>query len=216
MKRCLDCGADRTADQCPACGLTSAAAELVVRRRLVRRTAFFLVGIIVFVAASQVFPALEIDAILIFAGLVFFFSLALGYWIDLRARKREEVEVIKRIYFGMIPVPWIFAGMLFLNGKLGYFASDSRFRRQSLGSSRRMVCRAAAAWWLRPGVALGGSNASRWIKMTTIASRGETTSLFRRRRGPLVFPGSTVYTARSRFDAACAASEMQALYPAPE
>ena len=118
MTRCLDCGADRTADQCPACGLTSAAAELVVRRRLVRRTAFFLVGIIVFVAASQVFPALELDAILIFAGLVFFFSLALGYWIDRRARKRQEVEVMKRIYFGMIPVPWIFAGMLFLNGKL--------------------------------------------------------------------------------------------------
>jgi hypothetical protein len=118
MTRCLDCGADRTADQCPACGLTSAAAELVVRRRLVRRTAFFLVGVIVFIGASQVFPPLEIDAILIFAGIVFFFSLALGYWIDVRARKRQEVEVLKRIYFGMIPVPWIFAGMLFLNGKL--------------------------------------------------------------------------------------------------
>jgi hypothetical protein len=118
MTRCLDCGADRTADQCSACGLTSAAAELVVRRRLVRRTAFFLVGIIVFIGASQVFPPLEIDAILIFAGIVFFFSLALGYWIDVRARKRQEVEVLKRIYFGMIPVPWIFAGMLFLNGKL--------------------------------------------------------------------------------------------------
>src|SRR5258706_9918693 len=89
MTRCLDCGADRTADQCSACGLTSAAAELVVRRRLVRRTAFFLVGIIVFIAASRVFPPLEIDAILIFAGLVFFLSLALGYWIDLRARKRQ-------------------------------------------------------------------------------------------------------------------------------
>jgi hypothetical protein len=118
MTRCLDCGADRTADQCPACGLTSAAAELVVRRRLVRRTAFFLVGIIVFIGASQVFPPLEIDAILIFAGVVFFFSLVLGYWIDVKARKRQEVEVLKRIYFGMIPVPWIFAGMLFLNGKL--------------------------------------------------------------------------------------------------
>jgi hypothetical protein len=118
MTRCLDCGADRTADQCSACGLTSAAAELVVRRRLVRRTAFFLIGIIVFIGASQVFPPLEIDAILIFAGVVFFFSLALGYWIDVKARKRQEVEVLKRIYFGMIPVPWIFAGMLFLNGKL--------------------------------------------------------------------------------------------------
>jgi hypothetical protein len=146
MTRCLDCGADRTADQCSACGLTSAAAELVVRRRLVRRTALFLVGIIVFVAASQVFPALEIDAILIFAGLVFFFSLALGYWIDLRARKREEVEVIKRIYFGMIPVPWIFAGMLFLNGKLDTSRPIrvpatvvGKFSTNGLPRSRRLV-----------------------------------------------------------------------------
>ena len=146
MTRCLDCGADRTADQCSACGLTSAAAELVVRRRLVRRTAFFLVGIIVFVLASQVFPALEIDAILIFAGLVFFFSLALGYWIDIRARKRLEVEAIKRIYFGMIPVPWIFAGMLFLNGKLDTTRPIrvpatvvGKFSTNGLPRSRRLV-----------------------------------------------------------------------------
>lgn len=118
MIRCLDCGADRTADQCTACGLTTAAAEVVVRRRLVRRTAWFLVGIIIFVAAAQVFPALELDAILVFSGLVFFFSLALAYWIDQRARNHREVEAIKRIYFGMVPVPWIFAAMLFLNGRL--------------------------------------------------------------------------------------------------
>jgi hypothetical protein len=118
MTRCLDCGAERTADQCPFCGLTSAAAELVVRRRLVRRTAIFLVGIIVFVATSQVFPPLELDSILIFGGLVFFLSLALGYWIDFRARRHQGIEAMKRIYFGMIPVPWIFAGLLFLNGKL--------------------------------------------------------------------------------------------------
>jgi hypothetical protein len=118
MTRCLDCGAERLADQCPGCGLTTAAAEVVLRRRLVRRTAFFLVGALVFVAAGQVFPALELDSILIFGSIVFFGTLALGYWIDFRARKRQEVEVMKRIYFGMIPVPWIFAGMLFLNGKL--------------------------------------------------------------------------------------------------
>jgi hypothetical protein len=118
MTRCLDCGSERIADQCPSCGLTSAAAELVLRRRLVRRTAFFLVGIIVFIAAAQVFPPLELDSILVFGGLVFFLSLALGYWIEFRARKHQEVEVMKRIYFGMIPVPMIFAGLLFLNGKL--------------------------------------------------------------------------------------------------
>jgi hypothetical protein len=146
MTRCLDCGADRTADQCSACGLTSAAAELVVRRRLVRRTAFFLVGIIAFIAASQVFPALEIDAILIFAGLIFFFSLALGYWIDVRARKRLEVEAMKRVYFGMIPVPWIFAAMLFLNGKLDTSRPVripativGKFSTNGLPRSRRLV-----------------------------------------------------------------------------
>src|ERR1700719_3112764 len=146
MTRCLDCGSERTADQCPACGLTSAAAELVVRRRLVKRTAFFLVGIIVFVAASQVFPALEIDSILIFGGLVFFLSLALGYWIDYRARKHQEVEVMKRIYFGMIPVTWIFAGLLFLNGKLdtsrpirGPATVVSKFATGGLPRSRRLV-----------------------------------------------------------------------------
>jgi len=146
MTRCLDCGADRTADQCTACGLTSAAAELVVRRRLVRRTAFFLVGIIVFIAASQVFPALELDAILIFAGLIFFFSLALGYWIDVRARKRLEVEAMKRVYFGMIPVPWIFAAMLFLNGKLDTSRPVripativGKFSTNGLPRSRRLV-----------------------------------------------------------------------------
>jgi hypothetical protein len=146
MTRCLDCGADRTADQCSACGLTSAAAELVVRRRLVRRTAFFLVGIIAFIAASQVFPALEIDAILIFAGLIFFFSLALGYWIDVRARKRLEVEAMKRVYFGMIPVPWIFAALLFLNGKLDTSRPVripativGKFSTNGLPRSRRLV-----------------------------------------------------------------------------
>lgn len=118
MIRCLDCGADRTADQCTACGLTTAAAEVVFRRRLVRRTTWFLVGIIAFVAVGQVFPALELDAILVFSGIVFFLSLALGYWIDHRARNHKEVEAVKRIYFGMVPVPWIFAAMLFLNGKL--------------------------------------------------------------------------------------------------
>jgi hypothetical protein len=146
MTRCLDCGSERIADQCPSCGLTSAAAELVVRRRLVRRTAVFLVGIIVFVVASQVFPALELDAILIFGGLVFFCSLALGYWIDFRARKHQEVEVLKRIYFGMIPVPWIFAGLLFLNGKLDTShpvridaTVVSKFATGGLPRSRRLV-----------------------------------------------------------------------------
>jgi len=112
----LDCGAERETDQCPACGLT-AAAEVMLRRRLVRRTALFLVGAVIFVPASQVFPPLEEDGILIFVGLLFFLVLGLGLWMVTRASGGREIEIIKRVYFGLLPVPWILAALLFINGK---------------------------------------------------------------------------------------------------
>jgi hypothetical protein len=117
MTHCLDCGAERDDDQCLACGLTSAAAEVMLRRRLVRRTAWFLVGSILFVPASHAFPPLELDGVLIFGGALFFLVLGLGLWMVQRARRRQEIEVLKRIYFGLLPVPWILATMLFINGK---------------------------------------------------------------------------------------------------
>ena len=46
MTRCLDCGAERDADQCASCGLTAAAAELVFRRKLIYRTLVFLAGFV--------------------------------------------------------------------------------------------------------------------------------------------------------------------------
>lgn len=118
MMRCLDCGAERLADQCPACGLTSAAAEVMLRRRLMHRTAFFLLGAVIFVPVSQLYPPLDIDSMFIFAGLFFFFVLGLGLLVERRARKRGEVEALKRIYFGFVPLPWLLSGMLFVNGYL--------------------------------------------------------------------------------------------------
>ena len=79
------------ADQCLSCGLTSAAAELVLRRRLIIRTAWFLVGALVFVSASQVFPPLDLDLMLIFVGVAFFVGLGLAILIDQRARNRGDV-----------------------------------------------------------------------------------------------------------------------------
>jgi hypothetical protein len=117
MTRCLYCGAERDADQCLGCGLTSAAAEVMLRRRLVWRTAWFLVGAVLFVPVSQAFPPVEIDGILIFVGVLFFVVLGLGMWMVNRARQRQEIEVLKRIYFGFLPVPWILAALLFVNGK---------------------------------------------------------------------------------------------------
>jgi hypothetical protein len=117
MTHCLYCGAERDAEQCLACGLTPPAAEVMLRRRLVWRTAWFLVGAVLFIPVSQAFPPLELDNIVIFVGGLFFLVLGLGFWLVQRARKHQEIEVIKRIYFGFLPVPWILTILLFINGK---------------------------------------------------------------------------------------------------
>jgi hypothetical protein len=147
VTRCLDCGADRIADQCPSCGLTSAAAELVLRRRLIIRTAWFLVGALIFVSSSQVFPPLDLDLMLIFVGVVFFIGLGLAVVIDQRARQRGDVEIFKRLFFGLVPLPWIVAILLFSNGKFDTARAQhiparvvSRFNMPGLlFKSRRLV-----------------------------------------------------------------------------
>ncbi len=118
MTRCLDCGSPRIADQCPSCGLTSRAAELVYRRRLVSRTAIFLVGSLAFPYVSQIYPPLDLDLMLVFFGLLFFVALGIAVILERRARQHKEIEVLKRVYSGFIPLPWILAATLFMNGKL--------------------------------------------------------------------------------------------------
>jgi hypothetical protein len=118
MTRCLDCGSPRTTDQCPNCGLTSAAAELVFRRRLLRQMAIFLVGSLLFPYVSQVYPPLDLDAMLVFFGLVFFVALALAIFLDRQARGRKDIEILRHLFTGLIPIPFILSVGLFLNGKL--------------------------------------------------------------------------------------------------
>jgi hypothetical protein len=118
MTRCLDCGSQRTSDQCPVCGLTYAAAELVFRKRLLRQMAVFLAGSLVFTYISGVYPPLDLDAMLVGFGLLFFVSLALAIFLDRRAHARKEIEVLKHLFTGLIPVPFILSVVLFLNGKL--------------------------------------------------------------------------------------------------
>lgn len=118
MTRCLDCGSQRIADQCPACGLTSAAAEVMFRRRLWRQTAIFLGGSLLFPYVSQIYPPLDLDLMLVFFGVIFFLALTLAIFLDRRARSRREIEVLKRIYAGFIPLPWILAATLVVNGRL--------------------------------------------------------------------------------------------------
>lgn len=118
MTRCPDCGSERNADQCPSCGLTSAAAEVMFRRRLMRRTGIFLLGSLAFPYISQIYPPLLLDLILVFFGVIFFGALTLAVILERRARNHQEIELLKRIYNGFIPLPWILAATLFINGRL--------------------------------------------------------------------------------------------------
>ncbi len=118
MTRCLNCGAERTAEVCEACGLGSTAAEFALRRRLLNRTGFFALGAIAFVAASTRYPPLDSDGVLIFIAVLFFPTLALAIWVERRALRHEEVEALKRIYYGLVPLPWLLAALLLGNGAL--------------------------------------------------------------------------------------------------
>src|SRR5260370_28178763 len=118
MTRCLDCGSERIADQCPCCGLTSAAAEVMFRRRLLKRTAVFLAGSLAFPYVSQIYPPLDLDLMLVLFGVLFFVALAIAVVLDRRARNRRGLEVLKPGYSGFIPLPWILAATLLVSRKL--------------------------------------------------------------------------------------------------
>jgi len=122
MSRCLNCGAGRTGEPdsgelCDGCGLTAPAAEVLLRRRLLMLAAVTLVGAIVFLPSSQVYPPLELDGILIFLGAVVFLALLLAVVVDRRVRFQQEIEVLRRIFVGLVPVPWLLAALLFVNGR---------------------------------------------------------------------------------------------------
>jgi hypothetical protein len=88
------------------------------RRRLLKRTAVFLVGSLLFPYVSNLYPPLDLDLMLVFFGVIFFLALTLAVILDRRARQRQELEVLKRLYYGFIPLPWILAMTIFLNGRL--------------------------------------------------------------------------------------------------
>jgi hypothetical protein len=120
-----------------------------------KRTAVFLAGSLLFPYVSQLYPPLELDWMLVFFGLIFFIGLTVAVFVDRGARNRQDIEVLKRIYAGFIPLPWILGATLFLNGKLDapknvvYYPTtvQSRFNmRGMVRGSRRLLVR---SW--RPG-----------------------------------------------------------------
>jgi hypothetical protein len=88
------------------------------RRRLLKRTAVFLAGSLAFPYVSQFYPPLDLDLMLVFFGMLFFVGLTIAVVLDRRAQNRRELEALKRVYSGFIPLPWILAAMLLANGAL--------------------------------------------------------------------------------------------------
>ena len=120
------------------------------RRRFMRQTGIFLLGSLAFPYISQIYPPLDLDWILVFFGLVFFGALMLAVVLERRARNHQEIEVLKRVYNGFIPLPWILAATLFVNGRLDgqknvvYYptAVVARFNMKGIvKGSRRLVVR---------------------------------------------------------------------------
>ena len=97
---------------------STTAAEFSLRSKLLNRTALFVLGALAFVAASGRYPPLDLDGVLIFIGALFFPTLGLAIWVERRALRHAEVEALKRVYYGLVPLPWLLAALLLANGAL--------------------------------------------------------------------------------------------------
>jgi amino acid transporter len=147
MTRCPNCGASRSSQVCEVCGLEERAAALAFRRRLMNHTAILLVGALAFLPAGHLYPPLELDAMLIFVGVLFFLTLAMAVWLDFRARRHRPLELLRRIFRALVPVPWLLAALVFLNGQFDSAPPVNRVTRVvgkftmpgTLRSSRLMV-----------------------------------------------------------------------------
>jgi hypothetical protein len=111
--------------------------------------AVFLTGSLLFPYLSQIYPPLDLDAMLVFFGVVFFVALGLAIYLDRRARARQDIEVARHLFTGLLPIPFIFSAALLLNGRLDsptslkYHPSmvDSRYQMRGIvrGSRRLFV-----------------------------------------------------------------------------
>jgi len=105
-------------------------------------TAVFLAGSLAFPYVSQIYPPLDLDLMLVCFGGLFFFALAIAVVLDRRARNRRELEVLKRVYSGFIPLPWILAAILVVNGKLD---SQRNVAYHALPWTAATTCRESSA-----------------------------------------------------------------------
>lgn len=114
---CLHCGASVSGELCPQCGLSASAASLLLRRWTVLRTGVFLLGTLAFLAAAYRFPPLELDGMLIFIGALFVVGLLLAVRVERGAMRYGPVEIWRRLFRAVVPVPWLLAVLLVVNAR---------------------------------------------------------------------------------------------------
>jgi hypothetical protein len=148
MRYCLNCGAESPTDPCDLCGFTEQLAALVFRRRLVYITAIFLLGTVAFLPATQWYPPLDLDGMLVFLGVVAAATLGLSIALDLRARRGQPLEALRRIFRGLLPLPWVLSALLFVNGRFDHAPPEvavarvvSKFTMPGLVRPHRLIVR---------------------------------------------------------------------------
>lgn len=117
MRYCLNCGAEDPSEPCGLCGFTGQLAAFVFRRRLVYLTAIFLLGTMAFLPAAQGYPPLDLDQMLVFLGAVAAVTLVLAIVLDRRARRNQPLEALRRVFRGLLPLPWMLSVLLYVNGR---------------------------------------------------------------------------------------------------
>jgi len=170
MTRCLDCGADRTADQCFCVRVTSAAPSWSCGGGWCGARLFFLVGIIVFNSGQAGFSRLLRSCHPHICGPRIFLSLALvtgSIFVPGNGRKWKSSAHLLR----NDPVSMDFCGVLFAEWQGSTIHAPFVFPLPLWENSPRMVC-AQPRLWLVLARHSAGRTPSRWIKMTTIVSSG--------------------------------------------
>lgn len=153
MRYCLNCGTENPAEPCELCGFTEQLAEFVFRRRLVYLTGIFLLGAVAFFPAVQGYPPLELDNMLVFLGVIAAVTLAFSIILDRRARRHQPLEILRRIFRGLLPLPWMLSILLYTNGRFDHSPPAveltrvvSKFTMPGLVRPRRLIVQ---SW--RPG-----------------------------------------------------------------
>ena len=132
MTRCMNCGAEMSDERCDVCGLTPTAAEFSVRSKLLNRTAVFLLGAVAFVVAGRALSGARARRHSDFHRRGF---LRYARHRDLAGaahRAHQDVDVLKRLYYGLIPLPWLLALLLIANGAF----DTSRLRGARAGNQQ--------------------------------------------------------------------------------